>query len=103
MNQFGKYITFLKTMPSYKPNENELTIEGLEGKFSELKQANSTFLVTNAALISARLDRNVILYGEKTGLVDTALDAKLYVKSIFGAVSPEYKSIRAIPFVNRTH
>ncbi len=101
IDQLGKYITFLKTIPSYKPNEKELTIEGLEGKLNELKQANSAFLTTNAALTSARLDRNAILYGEKTGLVDTALDAKLYVKSIFGAVSPEYKSVSTIPFVNR--
>lgn len=98
---FGKLISFLKSIPTYKPNEEDLTIEGLEARLQTLKLANSAFLSADAQLEIARLDRNSILYAEKTGLVDTALDAKRYVKSVFGAVSPEYKSISDIAFVNK--
>ncbi|WP_205618080.1 hypothetical protein [Aequorivita vladivostokensis] len=52
------------------------------------------------AVSNARLERNRILYQENTGLVDTALDIKKYVKSLFGASSPEYNQIRGIKFKN---
>jgi len=39
-----------------------------------------------------------LLYTEGSGLVDVALAAKLYVKSVFGATSPQYKQISNIPF-----
>jgi hypothetical protein len=53
---------------------------------------------TEAALNVARMARNTLLYTKNTGLVDVALGVKLYVKSAFGATSPEYKSISDIQF-----
>ena len=37
---FGKLISFLKSIPTYKPNEEDLTIEGLEARLQTLKLAN---------------------------------------------------------------
>ena len=36
------------------------------------------------------------------GMVDTALDVKTYVKSVFGASSPQYKQVSALKFTKRT-
>ena len=38
-------------------------------------------------------------YNENTGLVDVALDSKTYIKSIFGATSPQYKQISKLRFI----
>ncbi|HNP67813.1 MAG TPA: hypothetical protein PKH16_07915 [Aequorivita sp.] len=52
------------------------------------------------AVSNARLERNRILYQENTGLVDTALGVKKYIKSVYGAASPEYNQIKGIKFKN---
>jgi hypothetical protein len=46
--------------------------------------------------------RNSILYASVSGLVDVALDVKKYVKSVYGASSPQYKQVSKIEFKNRT-
>ena len=44
-------------------------------------------------LSNARISRNDILYKANTGLVDIALDTKTYIKSLYGATSPQYKQV----------
>jgi hypothetical protein len=34
----------------------------------------------------------------ENNLVDTAFDVKKYIKSVYGATSPQYKQISSIPF-----
>jgi hypothetical protein len=41
------------------------------------------------------------LYDESTGLCDTAQTVKAYVKSVFGASSPEFKMLDKIRFKGR--
>jgi hypothetical protein len=41
-----------------------------------------------------------MIYNELTGLVDISFDVKLYVKSVFGATSPQYKAISGLKFTN---
>ena len=95
---FGKYTLFLASVPDYKPNETDLTIEGLNAKLEELKTKNNDVVLADAALTAARQTRDEVLYADNTGLVDTALAVKLYVKSIFGATSAQYKQISNISF-----
>ena len=45
--------------------------------------------------------RNKKLYNAETGLVARAQLVKNYVKSVFGASSPEYKLINKLSFKNR--
>ena len=91
-------MQFLIGIPEYKPNEKDISIAGLNSKLAELKSTIANYLVASAALDAARLERNTVLYAKNTGLVDAAMDAKLYVKSVFGAKSPQYKAISDIPF-----
>jgi hypothetical protein len=49
---------------------------------------------------NARISRDVTLYKEKIGLVDTALEVRAYVKSVFGASSDQYLQVKSLPFKN---
>lgn len=98
IENFSKLIIFLSLIPFYKPNEADLTITALREQLSGLKQVNTNCNKTYAALAAARRKRDLVLYTPKTGLVPVALASKLYVKSAYGAISPEYKSIRGISF-----
>ena len=98
IENLGKYNLFLGSIPEYKPNEADLTVESLQTKLATIKSKNSAVVTAEATLDAARISRNALLYTDNTGLVDTALEVKLYVKSLFGATSPQYKQISGIEF-----
>lgn len=98
IENFKKYVQFLSLEGKYNPNEADLKIEALNNNLSVLKAVNDNYNSTNAALNVSRMVRDSLLYTTSTGLVDIALAVKLYVKSAFGATSPEYKSISDIVF-----
>lgn len=93
-----KYILLLESIPDYKPNEPELTTPALRSKLEDMKTKHEQVLSSNAALDAARLSRDTLLYADNTGLVDNALNAKTYTKSVFGATSPQYKQVSGIEF-----
>jgi hypothetical protein len=98
IENLSKFILFLASVPEYKPNETELKVESLQAKLADIKSKNADVKAADAALDAARISRNVLLYTDNTGLVDTALDVKLYTKSLFGANSPQYNQISGIQF-----
>ena len=100
MESLDKLINLLNTIPFYNPNEGELTVDSLTFLSNKLKEKNSAVIASVTPLSNARLARNSILYKTDTGLVDTAMDAKFYIKSLFGATSPEYKQVSKLEFRN---
>jgi len=70
----------------------------LQTLLAELKAKNTGVINTYTAYSNARIDRNKVLYTDNTGLVDLALEVKKYVKSVFGAGSPQYKQVSGIKF-----
>ena len=48
---------------------------------------------------NARIARNEVLYKPAVGLVDRAAAVKLYVKSLFGATSAQYKLVSGLKFM----
>lgn len=54
----------------------------------------------NAAtpLSNSRITRDDAMYATDTGLVDLAALVKKYVKSLYGADSPQYKQISGLEF-----
>jgi hypothetical protein len=50
-------------------------------------------------LSNARISRNDVLYKENIGLVDIAFDTKVYIKSVFGASSPQFKQVSKLNFI----
>ena len=76
-----------------------LKISTLSALYNDLTAKNAAVLAATVPLSNARISRNEILYKEKTGLVDTAFDVKVYIKSLFGATSSQYKQISKLKFV----
>lgn len=98
IQHFEGLISVLASEPSYTPNETELQITFLQARAQDLKDKNSQEATADTAVSNARIERNRILYPENTGLVDTALAVKKYVKSLFGTSSAEYNQIKGIKF-----
>jgi hypothetical protein len=98
MENFHRLIKLLSGFPLYAPNEPDLTVEGLSNLYEDLKIKNAAAVTAHVSVSNARIARNSIFYRVDTGLVDTALAVKAYVKSRFGASSPQYKQISKLGF-----
>ena len=99
IENFDRLIMLLSSIPLYNPNEAELKVETLKTLHNQLKEKNTEVILPIVQLSNSRMNRNKILYNENTGLVDVALDSKTYIKSIFGATSPQYKQISKLRFI----
>lgn len=96
LDTLDKQIKFLSTSDLYAPNEVDLQVASLASLHSNLLQKNSTTVNQAAALSSARLKRDEVLNHPETGMIALAANTKNYLKSIFGATSPEYKLVSGI-------
>ena len=95
---FSALIDLVSSVPSYTPNETELTTASLTIFHAHLQTANTNVINAEVAYSNARISRDTVLYSDNTGLVDIASDVKKYVKAIFGATSPQYKQVSGIKF-----
>ena len=95
---FSAFIDLVSSIPSYTPNETELTTASLTTFRDNLQTANINVINAEVAYSNARISRDNVLYADNTGLVDVASDVKKYVKAIFGATSSQYKQVSGIKF-----
>ena len=98
LNTFDQLIKLLASLPEYAPNEEDIKLPVLKALAVDLRAKNTACNNAKVAIDNARMARNRALYTPLTGLVDVALDAKTYIKSLFGATSPEYKLVGKIDF-----
>lgn len=98
LENFDKLIKLLASIPEYAPNESELTIAALTALYEDMFAKNAAVINAEIPLSNLRISRNSILYNEITGLVDAAAAAKMYIKSVFGATSPQYKQVGPLKF-----
>jgi 3-dehydroquinate synthase class II len=98
IDHFAQLIATLTAEPKYLPNENELKVATLSTLLADLRAKNTAVITATTALSNARIARDKALYGETTGLLDVAQDIKQYVKSLFGATSPQYRQISGLKF-----
>ena len=101
LDNFDKLIKLLTTVPEYAPNETELSIDGLTTLYNDLNSKNLDVINASVPLTTARIARDQALYSPLTGIVDISVDVKMYVKSVFGATSPQYKSISGLTLISR--
>ncbi len=94
-------VSALINEPTYKPNETDLKVATLTALITQQTQANADVATAYTDVSNARIERDKILYAEETGLYNTSLDVKKYIKSAFGATSPEYKQVSGIKFSER--
>ncbi|MFM7486109.1 MAG: hypothetical protein ACKO13_04210, partial [Cytophagales bacterium] len=102
IDHFAQLIATLTAEPKYIPNENELKVATLNTMLTDLRAKNTAVITATTAVSNARIARDKALYAETTGMVDTAQDAKNYVKSLFGATSPQYKQVSGLKFTRST-
>ena len=101
IEHFAKLVELLSSDSNYKPNEPDLTVAANQTKLAALKAANTDVVKTYTNWSNSRIARTNVLYNPLTGLVNTALDVKKYIKSIFGALSPQFKQVSKLEFRNR--
>ncbi len=95
---FGKLVTLLAAIEEYTPNEDDLKVTTLNEWADELKAKNNAVIVSEVPWSNARIARNSALYSDVTGLCDTAMTVKNYVKAVFGSSSPQFKQISKLQF-----
>ena len=98
LDNLDKLIKLLASVPQYAPNEADLKVTALTALYNDLKAKNLAVINTEVPLNNARITRNDIMYKENIGLVDIALDIKTYIKSVYGATSPQFKQISGLKF-----
>jgi len=101
LDNFDKFIKLLTSVTLYAPNEADLKVVALTATYNDLKAKNLAVLNSETALTNARIARDAIMYADNTGMVDISVDVKTYVKSIYGATSPQYKQISKLKFTSR--
>lgn len=98
IDHFANLIEVLQQNTLYNPNENDLKVSVLQAKLTELQTKNSNLINAYTQYSNAMIQRNQILYNPLAGLVQTTKEVKQYVKSIFGANSPQYKQVSGLVF-----
>lgn len=91
-------ISVLKSEPTYTPNENDLKIETLLAKQNELTTKNDEVSTAYANISNSRIDRNKTLYTTDSSIFDIASEVKKYIKSIYGASSPQFAQVKGLEF-----
>lgn len=100
LNNLDKLIKLLVMVPEYTPNENELTISSLTAYYEDLLEKNLVVINASTKLKNLLIHRNELMYKETTGMMNIANSVKIYIKSVFGATSPQYKQVSSLKFTN---
>lgn len=98
IEHFSKLIDLLTSIPAYGPNEVDLSVASLNTNLTNMKTTNTAVITATTNVSNSRISRNAVLYTAVTGLVDIAGEVKSYVKSVFGATSPQYKQVSKLKF-----
>lgn len=97
---FQDLTSILELASGYDTTEPEFLLPALKIYSESLKTANDKIDKAIVEVTNTRMDRNNIIYSPITGLVNAALLTKTYIKGLFGASSPEFKTINKINFKN---
>ena len=101
-DQLIQHLTGLKSIleeePSYTPNEAELQVATIDAKIADLTAKNTAVSTAYTNISNSRISRNETLYTSDNGIFETASEVKKYIKSVFGASSPQYNQVSGIKF-----
>lgn len=91
-------IALLTSTGTYNPNETELQLATLNTYSTSLKNTNAAVMDAFTPLSTSRIARDESLYAKDAGLVNLAGLVKKYVKSLYGAASPQYQQLSTLEF-----
>ena len=94
----GTYTSQLASHPEYAPNETEIQIVSLQNYHQRLVTLSSLVNSAGNALITARKNRNDILYFNDTNIIQLIKEIKAYLKSLGQAGEPYYKALVKLQF-----
>ncbi len=98
---FGQILAILAAEPLYIPNETHLTLVTNTALHAAMEAANVSVTAEAVPLSNSRISRNEALYADTTGILDRAALVKKYVKSLYGATSPQYAQVSGLEFKRR--
>lgn len=101
IQHFSSLLAVIKTEDSYMPNEVDLQLLSLDSKKAHLANRNQEIANAIVNISNARLNRNEILYNGPNSIYEIAMDAKDYIRSIFGTTSQQFAQIKGIKIKNR--
>ena len=84
--------------PSYAPNETALATATLTAMQTNLTVKNNEVATAYTSISNSRIARNNTLFADSSGLVEIATEVKKYIKSVYGASSPEFAQVKGIEF-----
>ena len=91
-------VSVLNSEPTYSPNETDLQISTLITKQNDLITKNNDVATAYADISTARIERNSVLYNPESSIFDVASEVKKYIKSIYGATSPQFAQVKGLKF-----
>ncbi len=95
---FDGLISFVSSHPEYSPNETDIQIVNLKSYNQELKTLTRTVNEAGNTLITAKLERNKILYNNPENIIELSKEIKAYLKSLGEAGKPYYKAAVRLKF-----
>ena len=98
IENLDKLIQLLSSQTAYTPNEADLKVTALTTLIADMRTKNTAAINAYTPLSNTRIARNNLLYTTGTGLVDIAGEVKKYVKSVYGATSPQFKQVSGLKF-----
>src|SRR5204863_5988812 len=95
---FADMIQQLEDEPLYAPAEAELTTAALTTKLTDMQNANDAVVTSFVPVSNNRITRDKVLYDDDDGIFMRSGLVKKYVKSVFGADSPEFAQVSGLQF-----
>ena len=92
------YIEQLASHDVYNPNEEILQITSLKNYHEELSTLSANVNKAGNALLTARENRNVLLYYKEGNIIQLIKDIKSYLKALGDTGKPYYKAIVKLKF-----
>lgn len=92
------FIEVLSAHAAYQPNEADLQVASLITLHADLTQKAQAVTEAQVKIETARHNRNMVLYTQGTGLIDTGMGVKTYVKAAFTPKTVNYKPILSLDF-----
>ena len=93
-------MQLIETIDTYNPNIEDLKLVNLKTYQEDLVKATKEVNKTEAELKTELTKRNEVLYNEENGVYEIGQNVKKYVKSVYGATSPEYSNVSKIKFTD---
>lgn len=93
-------VSMVSSHPEYAPNENKIQTTTLKQYHLELSTLSQDVNAAGNSLITARNQRNIILYNTSNNVIQMAKDIKSYLKSLGEPGIPYYKAAVKLKFTD---